>query len=103
MKILAFILSIYILALNFTPCEDSKSLDSLDNTEISLATDSEHDHNALDLCSPFCICQCCQISIDIVDFYAYTLVSEDIFNSNPSYKNSVAQEVSRSLYQPPQA
>ena len=101
-KILAFILSIYILALNFTPCEDSKSLESTDNTELSQAFEVGHDHNALDLCSPFCICQCCQINIDIVDFYSYTLVSEDNFKGNPSYKNSVAQEVSRSLYQPPQ-
>ncbi len=101
-KILAFILSIYILALNFTPCGDSKSLDSLDNTELSQTFDVDHDHNALDSCSPFCICQCCQINIDIVDFYSYTLISEDNFKGNPSYKNSVTQEVSHSLYQPPQ-
>ncbi len=101
-KILAFILSIYILALNFTPCEDSKSLDAIDNIELSQNSDIDHEHNGFDLCSPFCNCQCCQINIDIVDFYSFTLISEDNFKGNPSYKNSVTQEVLHSLYQPPQ-
>jgi len=101
-KILAFILSIYILALNFTLCEDSKSLDAIDHTELSQTSGVDHDHNAFNLCSPFCNCQCCQINIDIVDFYSYVLISEDVFKGNSSYKNSVTQEVSHSLYQPPQ-
>lgn len=102
MKLIAFILSIYILALNFTPCEDSLAIDNSSQSEFSQILDLDHEHNALDLCSPFCQCQCCQISVDFVAFYSSTLMTDYIFSINSSYKNSETQDVLYSLLQPPQ-
>lgn len=61
MKYLAFILSIYILTLNFIGCEDATSIDNQARTTIS--QNAENEHQDLDFCSPFCTCQCCQINV----------------------------------------
>ena len=60
MKFLAFILSIYILALNFAPCQDNDEFNTEVKTEIT-QHNTDDGHMDLDLCSPFCQCHCCQI------------------------------------------
>ena len=102
MKLFAFIFSIYILALNFTPCEDSVASDQSSETAFTQILDLEHEHNPMDLCSPFCHCQCCQISIDFVPFYSDSMVVEEFPNINATYMNSIQQDVYHSLLQPPQ-
>ena len=72
MKILAYILSIYILILTFVPCSDVH-WDADDYSHISLIQQQDnhnHQDNEIDLCSPFCFCNCCQ-----------TLSQPDIFAS----------------------
>ena len=60
MRLLAFILCIYITALSVVPCTDGMPQTSNpSDTEISAA---EHDHNHSDHqdhCTPFCVCACC--------------------------------------------
>jgi len=60
MRILAFILCIYITALSVVPCTDGMPQTShSSNTEVSAA---EHDHNHSDhqdSCTLFCVCACC--------------------------------------------
>ena len=63
MKFIAFIFSIYILALNFAPCVDNSEIDDNVKTEISQTNGDEHQHQDSDLCSPFCMCHCCQITV----------------------------------------
>ncbi len=101
MKIIAFILSIYILALNFTPCEDNNAINDDIKVELSQNTDFDHNHNALDLCSPFCQCHCCQISIAYFNIEDITLVSNPISNKLFSHFDSLGEEISNSILQPP--
>ncbi|MGM5470267.1 DUF6660 family protein [Flavobacteriaceae bacterium LMO-SS05] len=97
MKILAFILSVYILALNFAPCEDSDAANDEAKTELSQHIDN--DHTDLDLCSPFCQCQCCHVNV--IDFNIADLklqVSEistelffHIYGLEKSFNNTILQ------------
>ncbi len=97
MKFVAFILSIYILALNFAPCEDYDASGNEVKTEISQQSDG--DHTDLDLCSPFCQCHCCHINA--IDFNTSDLklqVSEistelffHIYGLEKSFNNTILQ------------
>lgn len=102
MKYLAVILSIYIFALNVAPCTDYDASDDNAKTEISQANGDDHQHQDSDGCSPFCICQCCQISAIYFDaphleFNIVYMATQDFFYLNGSEKN-----ITTSLLQPPQ-
>ncbi len=68
MKLIAFILAFYIVALTAIPCDDLACIDVHECVTIS----SEVDHNHSDSCSPFCICQCCQVHFNLTTFVEYT-------------------------------
>ena len=66
MKIIAFILSIYVFGLNFLACNDSDSSQLIYDSEITIVSgqnlDLDHTHNQeADLCPPFCSCHCCHV------------------------------------------
>ena len=103
MKYLAFILSIYIFALNLAPCEDYSALDNEVKTEISQAVDHEHQHQNLDLCSPFCICQCCHISTINFKFVDVSINTSYISTQDFFYQNGTEKDFTTSILQPPRA
>ncbi|PKP43545.1 MAG: hypothetical protein CVT96_05100 [Bacteroidetes bacterium HGW-Bacteroidetes-13] len=103
MKFLAFILSIYIFALNLALCEDYTVLDDEVKTEISQAVGNDHQHQDSNLCSPFCICQCCHINathfkIVNIKFSISYISTQDFF-----YLNSSEKKFTASILQPPRA
>ncbi|RKW15491.1 MAG: hypothetical protein D8H93_07795 [Capnocytophaga sp.] len=66
MKYLSLLLSIYLWALTAVPCSDMPITqeDNVYYSSISQAdSSSEHEHLPLDICSPFCVCACCQVLI----------------------------------------
>lgn len=62
MKIIAIILSLYILVLTAIPCIDVPQDNTLHKTELSTKT-SDNQQNRTDNCSPFWPCNCCVIPI----------------------------------------
>ena len=65
MKIFAFILSLFFMVLTVVPCNDvAKGL----GEKVCLAEDihleQSQDQHA-DLCTPFCVCNCCGISMTV--------------------------------------
>ena len=101
MKNLAFILSIYILALNFTPCEDSSVIDGSVNAELSQLENTNHNHNAADFCSPFCHCQCCQVHTIDVAILSFEPLSITISSEVFFHINNLGKEIPSTLFQPP--
>ncbi|MCM4158111.1 DUF6660 family protein [Gramella sp. AN32] len=101
MKILAIILSFYILALNALPCDDINTYADNFQTEVAHSGDSDHNQSAFDLCPPFCTCHCCHVHT--IDFGASSfepltpLVSSEIFG----HFDNIGQETTYSLLQPP--
>lgn len=103
MKYLAFILSIYIFALNLAPCEDYKVLNNEVKTEISKLADNNHQHQDSDLCSPFCICQCCHINATHVKFLNIKFNTVYISTQDFFYLNGTEKDFTTSILQPPRA
>ncbi|MBZ9630412.1 hypothetical protein LB465_06430 [Salegentibacter sp. LM13S] len=105
MKIIAVILSIYVLGLNFVACSDNYSALNGDTeiTEVNfqdLNSDHSHEQTA-DLCPPFCSCHCCHvhtINFSSSEFQPLTYtISSDIF----LHFDSLGKEIPDSFLQPP--
>jgi hypothetical protein len=103
MKYLAFILSIYILALNLAPCEDYVVFDNEVKTEITQLANNDHQHQGLDLCSPFCICQCCHITATHFKFVNIKFNTVYISTQDFFYINGTEKDFTSSILQPPRA
>ena len=104
MKILAFILSIYIFALNLAPCEDNATFDNDVNTEASqdIGDDHQHQHQDADLCSPFCHCHCCPIYATDFAIADYSIATVTISTEVFFYCHGLEKDFNSSILQPPQ-
>jgi hypothetical protein len=66
-KLFAYILSVYVMALMVLPCIDMPMDNTLHKAEI-LHSNNSFDHPGdADHCSPFCTCQCCQTNFFLAD------------------------------------
>jgi len=102
MKYLAFILSIYIFALNLSPCEDNGMLDNEVKSEIAQAIGEDHQHQGSDLCSPFCNCHCCHIHATHFKIVDFTVATRDISTEVFYYFNGLEKDFNPTILQPPQ-
>ena len=59
MKILAFIMSCYMLALGCFPCGDSNECNETRQQKISTASQHQAHEHQDEACTPFCSCACC--------------------------------------------
>lgn len=103
MKFLAFILSIYIFALNLGSCDDTAMLDDKVKTEISQAVGDGHHHQGSDLCSPFCNCQCCHINAMNIKFVNVKFNLSSISTQDFFYLKGEEVKSTTSILQPPRA
>ncbi len=102
MKFLAVILSLYFLALNFVPCEDTHlDIDDI-QIEISQNVDSNHDHDGSDQCSPLCECQCCHVHVIGFDLLQFRTHLGHIPTKIFSQDNDIIKDVVFPILQPPQ-
>ncbi|MCF6280129.1 MAG: hypothetical protein L3J14_07260 [Flavobacteriaceae bacterium] len=99
MKLIAFILSLYILALNFTICTDIEDSNML-KTEITQSQDHEH-NTSKDLCSPFCYCQCCQVLATNPLSFDFKLDINRVSNQTFLHFDSLGKEITFTILQPP--
>jgi len=100
-KILAFILSIYILALNFTPCEDASTINEPVKMELSQLDSADHNHNASDFCSPFCHCQCCQVHATDFEIIEFATLTTEIYSEVFFHIDNLGKDIPNSILQPP--
>ena len=82
------------------PCADYVASDDDAKIEISQVIGDDHKHQDSDLCPPFCICQCCHIS---VTYFKSTIKLEisDISTQNFLYLNGTEKDFTTSILQPP--
>jgi len=59
MKFFALILSFYVMALTAVPCDDAFAIDD-NSVRLELLDQNQHQSKDVDLCTPFCFCNCCQ-------------------------------------------
>ncbi len=101
MKFLAFILSVYILALNFAPCEDTVAIDNDIKIVIVQNIYMDFDHSDYDLCSPFCQCHCCHIHATSFYLDDSSQESHEISTKIYLHFDDLGKDISNSILQPP--
>lgn len=67
MKIITFILSIFILSMSAMTCGDDIDENIFESQLFAHFDNHSHDHSqeSQDSCTPFCTCQCCGTSITV--------------------------------------
>ena len=103
MKFFTTLLSIYFLALSFAPCEDAGANNNDIPSENSQAVSADHDHSAVDLCTPFCQCHCCHVNTIDVSIVAFELVQTPFLRESFVHFDSIGKDIFHSLLQPPRA
>jgi hypothetical protein len=107
--VVAYLLAFYVLALSCIPCQDealplpdSNGTAAVATASIANAGDSHQE--AIDLCSPFCICACCA-SVTITPTVAAlpdNAVSQLIPPAGFSYLQMLYTGDMAGIWQPPQ-
>lgn len=105
MRMLAIILSVYFLGLNFVPCDDNGVTENDNEVLVQLeqSTDAgEHQHNTTgDSCSPFCQCHCCHVHVTQFNVANFQLLTPGISTKEFIHFNSFGQEITNQLLHPP--
>ncbi len=66
MKFIAVILAVLVSVLTTIPCDSTCG--ELTDVEAQFHSQDEHgDHAEADNCSPFCVCNCCQTNIVLIE------------------------------------
>jgi len=110
MKLTIKIFTLYLLVMSLVPCGDGgggilEIANHLLGTEHQHISDHDQHSNGCgdDTCSPFCVCSCCSISINIAtntelkDNYII-LISRNVLSYNSDFYPS---SFSSSIWQPP--
>jgi hypothetical protein len=63
MNLFKFLLAFYFMALSLMPCEDVHKESGSDQVSLSFAADQSHSKDKGDICSPLCVCNCCQMAV----------------------------------------
>ena len=108
MKISSVLLSLILLVLSCLPCADADKDIAYDNKG-KLVADRHVDHSKelhSDLCSPFCICNCCGVQIlsftPTLTFIISGIPADYITKVEITYEPQFASAFYGSIWQPPQ-
>lgn len=102
MRLLACILSIYIVALTAIPCIDRPEDNRFQKTEMEANADSNRQHDC-DQCSPFCTCNCCATPVIYQDFsIGFDGISFIEKGNSAEYTSAIFSCHLSSIWQPPQ-
>lgn len=103
MRILACILSFYIIALTAIPCIDLPEDHDVQTIEMTQNTGDHQHPKDIDHCSPFCTCNCCASPIiqhDLsIQFDSFSFLQQYI---STKYSSEFVSRYSGSIWQPPQ-
>lgn len=104
MNVLRLFLAIYFAVLSVMPCEDVHK-QSGSETQFSFSISDSHSKDKGDVCSPLCICNCCQITVTAFKINTLMNVPKKIqtFLSKKILfqKNNFAYQVYDHIWQPP--
>lgn len=106
MKFLRFIAIFYFIALLIMPCSDVKADTIKTNySQVSLNTDDFHSNNTDDDCSPFCTCNCCQMTVTVFKMEPFSEIPLQVkayFSKKILFhRNNIAYQVYDHIWQPP--
>jgi hypothetical protein len=86
MKWFTAIWAFYLMVLSIVPCSDAHNLCNTTQATMAAEQTHRHDQDKDDICTPFCHCSCCSVSIAILtpgfpgeNRHAATYVDNKIF------------------------
>ncbi len=94
------------MTLNLVSCSDYENFPTTKAVTVYVHDHATHDeHHKQDACSPFCYCQCCQITVVQHDSLSAYLL-ENLFNENYKkvdnlYVLNFPTELFGTIFQPP--
>lgn len=106
MKLLTYLMSIYIIILSVIPCNDRIAVSNVyDMAQTEVTTHTKHNTSHSDFCSPLCSCSCCQITIASMKF-TRLVKTPKIIEANISKKiqfkeNTIKNQLYADIWQPP--
>lgn len=105
MNLLRLILAFYFVALSLMPCEDMQKSQGSDQVRLSFIADNSHSKDHGDICSPLCVCNCCQITVAAFKLDALIDIPEQIrvyFSKKILFhKNNFVYQIYDHIWQPP--
>ncbi|MCX6280570.1 MAG: hypothetical protein NTU51_01240 [Bacteroidetes bacterium] len=104
MKVLRIILALYISFLTTLPCVDTAvNCSNQQAGECSLYPLNSHSqqHNDIDCCSPFCVCNCCQVNVVTQALVILMEPSRVCINTYQVYSQGKIMEIPIPFWQPP--
>lgn len=104
MRIIALILSIYILGINFVPCSDVAQENLSNDVVENVASVEEHSHSqdgVVDLCSPFCQCHCCHVHVIKFQVTEFETITNEISRHQFAHIDNSGKDTTNPLLQPP--
>ena len=105
MNLLRLVLAFYFMALLLMPCEDVHRPSGSDDTKLSLNIQESHSKDKGDICSPLCVCSCCQITVSAFKMVSIIDIPVQMnmhFSKKILFqKNNFAYQVYDHIWQPP--
>jgi hypothetical protein len=102
LKTLSYILAILFIILACFPCMDEDIC--MDEQKAGIAfTTADHDHtdHEADLCSPFCICNCCRTQINQPLYFFFDVKKAGFSSPNFPELHAAISAVPHNIWQPP--
>ncbi len=101
MKIFSILMSIYILFMVSLPCVDDIQSYTKTDHAIETGQTAQHHNNHGDSCSPFCVCSCCSVTVELT-YYMFEAnpLSTIEFKVVPFYQERVSTYFNH-IWQPP--
>lgn len=102
MKILYFILSLYVLVLSISPCcEDNNCIDNDHLLKTEQSDNSQHDNDCKGNCSPFYTCNTCVGFIITKTNDNLTIIATFVVKNIILYNQQFVENYFAKIWQPP--
>lgn len=104
MKVICFLLSIWIVFCAGRPCADRSSVCSAEKAQMASVhmphTDQEAD---TDLCSPFCVCYCCAVSTALPKGFHFAIKTDILPVPPNTFICPPVRDYHNACWQPPRS
>ncbi len=105
MRLIVFILTVYIMGLSFAPCSDANNRCVQTTMETELNQPHSHSDDDGDACSIFCYCNCCSGNITAFEYQIPRIdgipISIYFDNRLPVLNTTLVSNYFGSIWQPP--
>ncbi len=102
-RVLAFFLAFYVIALTLDPCVDNEVSCNSGGILVKETGTADHPSDHKDLCSPFCTCNCCSVTMEVASVLILP-VTPVVYSTLPYYfETHPVSSFPSPVWEPPKA